>query len=644
MRRIAATICVLAISAAAWGEDAQWRPSGEHVLVVYNANSPDDAAAAEYYATRRGVPKTNLLGLKLDGKLRQWNYKQFFEQILTPTAERLAGARGGDISYLVTCPGLPMTIDTGHRPPAKEDKRNWFVRTSRRATDQFLICIEANKAAGVGTGTSIDRKTGKATQIPAAGPGRAGILGGHMRELVLPLYGQYAHSETARHVRQLRKDDPDRMGFRLVSRLGLGLDSARDSVDRALYAERFLRLPEEKDSAPLRPEIWLDMKYQFARDHVSAMKVVVPMVRGAKGSPFSAKSGLLMPWPVVIDNVPTEIGAGNPAHKPQVTATISSVQEDGITLTPPRKTARTQPDAPAAFYFVKGWKLTTYTSKPKSTTTQPAAPAPAPETPRPVATITGVDMENNRLILSSTKGFAGGDKVRSEWPGTFPADNCVFFYGFYGLGQFEDCRKFPPGAMGVHVDSSCLRWARGAIDRGITTTWGVVTEPLSAGIPYGHLLLAGLTQGYDWGESTYAATRLSQRWAGVCLGDPLYAPFRSLERVDKAAPVIGPVTAKANRKGTIITAALAGESEDELVDVALFKLEYGPTGRYGKAVDFFDWPNPADGKNVKGRRFGYSRHFKAALADLSKGKPVHYRLTARDPAGLKSMRTGTFTP
>jgi len=644
MRRIPATICVLAMASAVWAEDAQWRPAGEHVLVVYSAGNADDVAAAEYYALRRGVPKANLLGLKLDAKVRRWNYKQFFEQILTPAAKRLEGEKGADISYLVTCPGLPLTIDTGHRPPKEEAKRrNWFVRTGRRSTDQFLICIEANQAAGVGTGTSINRKTGKATRIPAAGPGRAGILGAHMRELVLPLYGQYARAATAMHVRQLRKEDPDRMGFRLVSRVGLTLDSARDSVDRALYAERFLRLPGKDDPTPFRPEIWLDMKYQFAQDHVSAMKIVVPMVRGATGSPFNAKSGLLMPWPLVIDNVPTEIGAGNPAHRPQVTATISSVEDDGVTLTPPRKSTRAQPDAPAAYYFIKGWKLTTYTPKPrKPATTQPAAPTD--DKPRPVATITGLDLEKNRLLLSSTKGFAGGDKVRSEWPGTFPADNCVLFYGFYGLGQFEDCRKFPPGAMGVHVDSSCLRWARGAINRGITTTWGVVTEPLSAGIPYGHLLLAGLTQGYDWAESTYAATRLSQRWAGVCLGDPLYAPFRSLERVDKTAPVIGPLTTEAGKKRTIVTARLAGESEDELVDVALFKLEYGPTKAYGKTIAFFDWPDPADGKNVKGRRFGYSRHFKATLADLPKGKPVHYRLTARDPAGLKTSKTGTFTP
>jgi hypothetical protein len=313
-----------------------------------------------------------------------------------------------------------------------------------------------------------------------------------------------------------------------------------------------------------------------------------------------------------------------------------------VTLTPPAGASPGRAsDAAPAYYFVKGYTLTTYDPKSKSAS-QPAAPAE--ETPRPKAVVTGVDLEGNRLLLNSTKGFAKGDHVRGEWPGKFPVDNCMIFYGFYGLGQFEDCRKFPPGAVGVHVDSSCLRWARGAIGRGITATWGVVTEPLSSGIPYGHLLLAGLAQGYDWAESSYAATRLSQRWAGVCLGDPLYAPFRSQERIDKTPPAIGPVSTKADKKGTLVTARLVGENDDELADVALFRLEYGPTDKYGKTVEYFDWPDPADGKNVKGRRFGYSRHFAATLTDLPKGGVVHYRLTARDPAGLTSSRTGTFRP
>ncbi|MHC4718697.1 MAG: hypothetical protein ACYS5V_17160, partial [Planctomycetota bacterium] len=252
----------------------------------------------------------------------------------------------------------------------------------------------------------------------------------------------------------------------------------------------------------------------------------------------------------------------------------------------------------------------------------------------------------NRLLLDSTEGFREGYTVKYVWDGTFPTRDCFLFYGFYGLGKFEDVRQFPPGAIGVHVDSSCMRWARGAIGRGIGATFGVTMEPLSIGIPHGHLMLMSLASGYDWAESAYGALRLAQRWTGVVFGDPLYAPFRSRRLRDTTPPAIGPVTVKPAGAGAVTVAAeLAGKTDEQRVDVALFKLEYGRTTAYGRSVDFCDWPEPDNGGNVKGRRFGYSRHFRWRLKGLRKGRRYHYRLTARDPAGLQTRtRDATFRP
>ena len=159
-------------------------------------------------------------------------------------------------------------------------------------------------------------------------------------------------------------------------------------------------------------------------------------------------------------------------------------------------------------------------------------------------------------------------------------------------------------------------------------------------------------------------------------GDPLYAPFRSQQAMDKTHPVLGPVTLTAGEDGIIASAALAGLSADELAEVALFRLDYGPTTAYGQAVDFFDWPEPQKSNLLpatrasdaeptpaesqtqsaeagetrateagQGRRFGYSRFFQATLKDLPKGEPVHFRLTARDPFGHEaSTEDAVFVP
>jgi len=640
----------LSSTAPARPADARWRPGGANVLVVCAADdadrdrngTPDSLEAARYYARRRGVPAENLLALKLrpdrPGRGR-WSYREFYERILKPVTAKLAAgtADGGRFSericYILLCPGVPVSMTAV--PKAPKGEKYWFRRLTNRSVDSYLISPEVNLQVG------IDAETG----FPVRSGGR--LLGTTGRDLALPIFGAFA-SPRGRSFRYLRHEAV--VNFYLVCRLGLDLKSARDMLDGALYAERYLRLPGPDERGAFRPAIWLDMKYRFASDHVMSMSRLMPLVQGLRGSPFAAGKGLLRVWPLVIDNQPAEIGAGRDvAHKPTVTATIArdGVDAEGVTLTSPRRIGRRGRDVPPVLYFPPGCKVSCWPApgpKPRSApaagraATAPATgPAGPPPGPLATARVVGIDVRRNRLLLDSTRGFVAGGVVKYVWGGEFPARDCFLFYGFYGLGQFEDVRQFPPGAIGVHVDSSCMRWARGAIRRGIAATFGVTSEPLSAGIPYGHLLIAALARGHDWAESAYGALRLAQRWMGVVFGDPLYAPFRSKGLVDRTAPVIGPVTVKPAGRGAVtVAASLAGTSPDELADVALFRLDYGPTARYGQCVDFFDWPQPRKGRGVKGRRFGYSRHFRWTLRGLKSGVRYHYRLTARDPAGLET--------
>ena len=643
---------VLLAAAMANGDDPKWRATGRHVMVIYQADGGDrdrsgkgdSREVAEYYAARRNVPPENLLGLKLTRikPSRGWKYSEFYSLILKPIAAALA-AKGPDgrglserISYLLLCPGVPHRMDSGHR--GEKGEKDWFKKTSRRSVDQFLISLEANLAAG------LDAESG------AVGAGRAGPLGASRAELVLPIFAHYARPKQAKHFRRLRQEYPKQINFRLVSRLGLDQATARDMLDGALYAERYLRLPAAAATrpaaetrpaaatrpapttrpaapppAPFSPERWLDYKRKFAGDHVLAQRRMVLLVRGLGNSPFTAGKGLLRTWPLVIDAAEAEIGAGkDSAHVPTVAAAIATdgVKPGSLALKPPA--GGRQRDISPTLFFPPGCEITNGTAR---------------------ARVLAADPQQHRLTVSSSEGFKGGQTVRWVWPGLYPADDCFFFYGFYGLGKYEDVFRFPPGSMGIHVDSACMVWARNAIGRGIAATFGVTTEPLSAGIPYGDLVLRALAGGYDWAEANHAAVMLGQRWAGVLFGDPLYAPFRSRRLADRTPPVIGAVQAKSAGGAVTITASLAGKTDDELADVALFRLDYGPTKACGQAVDFCDWPEPDKARGVKGRRFGFSRHFRATLKGLTKGKTYHYRLTARDPAGLETRTPdATFTP
>ena len=629
MRRILGVALVVFVGASAGSaENAQWRADGRHVLVIYRSDDVDQRgnktplsrSAATYYAARRKVPKENLLGLELalEKGVRGWNYPAFYERILRPVAAKLASkASDGKplsdrICYIALMPGVPMYLNTGHSQPKEAKKRDWALRTSRRSVDQWLISIDANLRAGV------DKENNT--------PGLVGTrpLGGNFRHTLVPMFGHYRVPARAAHFRKLRANQPRLFTFYLVTRLGNNLKSARDMLDGALYAERYLRLPGPGERAAVRPTIWLDQKYRFAFDQVAAMSRTIPVVRGVPGSPFAVGSGLRRVWPLVIDNQLAEIGAGkNSQHKPTVTGEIAKdgVAADSLTL---KGQGERKTDAPRVLYFPPGCTVTNG---------------------KATARVLGVDAKKNLLRLDSAKGFAPGETITHTWPGTFPTDDCFIFYGFYGLGRYEDVFKFLPGAIGVHVDSSCMNWARGAMSRGIAATFGVTTEPLSSGIPYGDQMLLALSAGYDWAEAVYGSVRFGQRWAGVAFGDPLYAPFRSLQKKDVTSPVLEPGEVKSGSRAVALSVRLAGDTADERADVALFRLDYGPTEKYGTTVDFFSWPEPQKSRGVKGRRFGYSRHATWQLEGLNKGAAVHYRITARDPAGNETVSAdATFKP
>ena len=91
---------------------------------------------------------------------------------------------------------------------------------------------------------------------------------------------------------------------------------------------------------------------------------------------------------------------------------------------------------------------------------------------------------HNTLKLSTVDGFRPGDTVRWRQPTGFPLTDVVFYYGYYGLAQYHDVYQFRVGAVGSHMDSGSVVWARAAIRRGITATAGAVTEPASAGVPF----------------------------------------------------------------------------------------------------------------------------------------------------------------
>ena len=128
------------------GSQLLMRAGGEEVVVIYNAKSPDSKAVAEYYAAKRHVPNSQVLGFELTTG-EDIARTEFRDALQLPLAKRLEssglwrlgpmevkGANGekvrqegrvveSKIRYLVLCHGVPLRIlrdDTLLEPEAEK--------------------------------------------------------------------------------------------------------------------------------------------------------------------------------------------------------------------------------------------------------------------------------------------------------------------------------------------------------------------------------------------------------------------------------------------------------------------------------------------------------------------------------------------
>jgi uncharacterized protein (TIGR03790 family) len=119
--------------------------------------------------------------------------------------------------------------------------------------------------------------------------------------------------------------------------------------------------------------------------------------------------------------------------------------------------------------------------------------------------------------------------------GTSPAPevcrDALYYAGWYSYYNYNDAFEWTTGAIGGHLDScsacdirSGATWSGGALQRGITATFGAVAEPYVAGMPEYDQFFAYLTQGANFAEAGYESTIIGF-WMMTWIGDPLYRPY-----------------------------------------------------------------------------------------------------------------------
>ncbi len=129
------------------------------------------------------------------------------------------------------------------------------------------------------------------------------------------------------------------------------------------------------------------------------------------------------------------------------------------------------------------------------------------------------------------------DRAGGSLPSWARMDAPALYFGWYAgdlNGPFaQEGFRFPPGAVALHIHSysaDTLRsttrgWVGPLVARGVTATFGNVTEPYLELTHRPQLILKALARGDTLGDAAAYAVPVYS-WQAMMVGDPLYRPFR----------------------------------------------------------------------------------------------------------------------
>jgi len=527
-------LAVLFLAALYESSVAQLQPA--ELFVIYNRNLPESRSVAMYYAERRGVPKTQLLGLDLPST-EQISRDAYERKVKAPLRSWLAQRRGREtIRCLVTVYGVPLRI--GEARPSPADR-------------QLLPRISAELQDTLGEFAEVLRKledfVGAAGSRPASRPGKPPPW-----KKLLDRY-RTARALARRRLAETRDllEAPAR-GRRLLALLQqaegdvavIARLRGRDATGRqwlaglqAEFARQRRRLQRLLSGCPHsenRPQAHALLKKLYGlKGLIEHLQADEASLRGRETTAALDSELSLLWW----DGYPLYRWRLNPMslrvlHGEDLLGFLDPQQADSPVLmvsrldaSSPRIVRRMIDDALFAERY--GLSGNVYIdarglSRPKQVEESGY----------------WIYDENLRELAALLRRKTHLNVELDDRPALFSEGQCpdaALYCGWYRLGKYLDAFDWVRGAVGYHIASSeavSLRrpgaqyWCKRMLEDGAAATLGPVAEPYLRSFPlprdFFGLLLTGR---YTLVECFYM-TKSFNSWMMILLGDPLYRPFR----------------------------------------------------------------------------------------------------------------------
>jgi uncharacterized protein (TIGR03790 family) len=508
----------------------------DDLVVVFNRKMPGSQAVAAYYASRRGVPPANLLGVEVTSA-EEMSRADFDRALAPPIKEAVARLKAqGRTPAVLLVYGLPLRLK--EQPPSQALKAFKELASARAREYGELVAQLSDE---------LDRQTGRHDRgdRPAKRPGSGSTA--HTLET--------AKVSVSRALQYLKESASGASGAAKRERvLSLVITLVGTTPDaRSLAARMQKSSPEEREQLQKQELLTFNAVMQRSLNE-QMFNGVLPDRALQTAALMRFTSGIIGEWQFW--EKLREL-----YDRPQTVAAVDS--ELTLVL---RGRHQLLGWLPNPFYrkydplpFIPGLRA--------NTVMVGRLDGPTPEIAKRLVD-DALQTEKTGLkgaLYIDARGLQGEANygnyvwydrhlvnlydlvkkssplkvVLDQKPGLFPPGSCpdaALYVGWYSLGKYVASCRWQRGAVAYHVasvEAATLKqpgaqlWCKRLLEEGVAATLGPVAEPYLHSFPLPDEFFPLLMMGKLPLLEVYFRTLPSVSWMQILIGDPLYIPFKA---------------------------------------------------------------------------------------------------------------------